>query len=364
MDKRRSTALILSLASTVKIGPVRIKAILSQVADPSELIDWDISKFCGIPGISRELSQKIKENLSVDYGNKLIDWAEDHGYGVLSLIDDGFPAGLRHLYDPPPYLFVRGSLNDMDDSAVAMVGSRSATEYGKRTAESLAGEMARNGITIVSGMAIGIDSAAHRGALAAGGRTIAVLGSGIDIIYPKENKKLYRQISENGAVISEFLPGVMPDPGHFPRRNRLISGLSQAVIVIEAGYKSGALLTADLALSQGKKLFAVPGNLTSKLSLGTNDLIKSGAGLLTSIDDIFSVLPHLKKDYIAPEKKITDGLSDGESLVFRHLSAAPKQLDSLVRESGLTVRDATAYLLSLELRGLVRQLSGKRFMTT
>jgi len=211
-------------------------------------------------------------------------------------------------------------------------------------------------------MAIGIDSTSHRAALEAGGRTMAVLGSGIDVIYPPSNKKLYHRIAEQGAVVSEFFPGTQPTPGNFPTRNRVIAGLSQGVVVVEAGEKSGALLTADLALSHNKKLFAVPGNLSSKLSAGTNELIKSGANVLTSVDDIFSVLPGLKNDYITPQRRPVEDLTSGECLVLEHLTAAPKQLDNLVRECGLAVSDAASYLLSLELRGMVRQLSGKRFI--
>ncbi len=363
MNDREVTAIVLALASVGKIGPVKIKTILAQADHPTEILDWNIEKLCSIPGIHDELAGRIKQRLNIDYGYRLIEWAEKHNYDIVTLLDPDYPTALRELYDPPPFLFMAGTIIESDNLAIAIVGSRSATDYGKTTASTLAGELSRNGVTIISGMAVGVDSASHRGALAVGGRTIAVLGSGIDVIYPRENKTLYGQITENGAVISEFFPGTDPDPGHFPRRNRVIAGLSRAVVVVEAGGKSGALLTADLALSQGKNLFAVPGNLSSKLSAGTNDLIKSGAHLLTSIDDIFSILPKLKNDYIAPEKKVVDDLTDGEDIVFKRLSDTPIQIDQLVRECGLTVSEATAYLLSLELRGLVKQLSGKRFIS-
>lgn len=362
MNNPEATATILSLASINNIGPVKIRLILSQTKSPEEIIEWDKSRLTAVPGISGELADRIKGNLELDYGYKVIEWAEKRGFEIITIANPEYPAALRNIYDPPPFLFVAGFLNPLDEAAISIVGSRNATEYGKNIASKLAGELSHNGITIVSGMALGIDSAAHQGALGNGGQTIAVLGSGIDVIYPPENKNLYHQISENGAVISEFTPGTKPEPMYFPRRNRVISGLSQAVVVVEAGYKSGALLTADLALSQGRKLFAVPGNLSSKMSYGTNELIKTGAVLLSSIEDIFSVLPHLKKDYIAPKQVVPDDLSEGESLVFCTLSSTPKQLDILVRECDLAVSEATAYLLSLELRGLVKQLSGKRFM--
>jgi DNA processing protein len=355
-------ALILSLASLGKLGPVKIKILLAQTEDPLEILEWTTSKFEAIPGIGKEIASRLTDELDIEYGRRLIDWSEKHGYGVTTLVDPEYPALLRQLYDPPPFFFHKGILTKADGKAVAIVGSRSATDYGRAMAARIAGELCRHEVTIVSGMAIGVDSTSHRAALEAGGRTIAVLGSGIDVIYPRENKKLYHQISEQGAVISEFFPGADPIPGNFPRRNRIIAGLSQAVIVVEAGEKSGALLTADLALAHGKKLFAVPGNLSSRLSAGTNDLIKSGANILTSTDDIFSVLPALKNDYIGPRKRAGDDLTEGERRVIGRLSESPKQLDSLVRECQLSVTDAASYLLSLELRGLIKQLSGKRFI--
>ncbi|MCP4570073.1 MAG: DNA-protecting protein DprA [FCB group bacterium] len=359
-----ATAVILALASVGKIGPVKIKAILVQIDHPTDILEWDSARFCEIPGISVELADRIKRKLDIDFGRRQIDLAEKKGFSIVTLFDPGYPPSLREIYDPPPFMFVAGKTLPADEKAVAVVGSRLASDYGKSTAESLARALTRHGVTIASGMAMGVDSAAHNGALAAGGRTIAVLGSGIDVIYPRHNKELYRQISENGAVLSEFFPGTDPDPRHFPRRNRIISGLSKAVIVVEAGIKSGALLTADLALSQGKKLFAVPGNLMSKTSLGTNDLIKSGARLLTSPEDIFSVLPEIKIDYIAPERIKPEDLTEGENLIFERLSGVPMQMDSVVRECKLSASEATAYLLSLELRGLIKQLSGKRFIAT
>jgi DNA processing protein len=356
------TALVLSLASMGKVGPVRIKMMLARSENPLDILDWSRSQFIAISGISEATADRIMEGLNLEYGRRQIEWAEKNGYEIITLADADYPAALRSLYDAPSFLFCKGKLAEADRRAAAIVGSRSATDYGRAMAAKIAGELSRHGVTVVSGMAIGVDSTSHRAALEAGGRTVAVLGSGIDVIYPSSNKKLYHRIAEQGAVLSEFFPGTGPNPGHFPRRNRIIAGLSQAVIVVEAGDKSGALLTADLALAHNRKLFAVPGNLSSRMSSGTNDLIKSGANILTSVDDIFSVLPVLKNDYIGPEKKVGEDLTEGESLVFERLSETPKQLDHLVRECRLTVNEAASYLLSLELRGLVRQLSGKRFI--
>lgn len=357
-----NTALILALGSLGKIGPVKIKIMLAQADEPRDILAWDRQRLAAIPGIGEELASRIQDHLDLEYGRRLVAWADKQQFGITTLADPDYPRPLRDLYDPPPFLFYKGTLAEADNRAVAIVGSRSASDYGRTIAFRVAGELARNGVTIVSGMAIGVDAASHNGALENGGRTIAVLGSGIDIVYPRANRSLYRRISEHGAVISEFLPGIEPNPGHFPRRNRLIAGLSQAVVVVEAGEKSGALVTADLALTQNKKLFAVPGNLSSRLSQGTNELLKSGAHILTSVQDIFSILPLLQNDYIPPKNRPVDDLTEGETLIFGRLSDSPKQLDTLVRECRLSVSDVTAYLLSLELRGLIKQLSGKRFI--
>jgi DNA processing protein len=361
-DNTDNTALILALASLGKIGPVKIKILLARAETPIDIMNWDTSRLAEIPGIGSELAARIKHELDLDFGKKLIDWADRSGYDIRTLVDDDYPAPLRDLYDPPPFLFVKGKLIESDYRAVAMVGSRGATDYGRTIAAGLAGDLSRHGVTIVSGMALGIDTASHRGALAAGGRTIAVLGSGIDVIYPRENRNLYAQIAENGAVVSEFLPKTTPIGGNFPRRNRIIAGLSRAVIVIEAGEKSGALLTADMALAYGRELFAVPGRVSSRTSAGAHELLKSGAHILTSADDVFSVLPELKNDYIAPRKPVVEDLTEGEKRILERLSSSPIQLDTLVRECRLTIGDAASFLLSLELRGLVKQLSGKRFI--
>lgn len=354
----------MSLASVSKIGPVKLKVLLGQADDPLELLDWPHDRFCQIPGISHTIATNITQHLDIEIGRKHIEWAEKNGISLVTIADDSYPEPLRRIYDAPPFLFYVGDFVPGDFRAIAIVGSRVASEYGKSTAARLASDLAQNGITVVSGMAIGIDSAAHRGALAAGGRTLAVLGSGIDVIYPSSNKRLYREIAERGAVMSEFLPGTGPNPQNFPRRNRIISGLAQGIVVVEAGQKSGALLTADMAISQGREIFAIPGQLTSKNSAGTHELIKAGAHLLSSIDDIFSVLPALKNDYIAPQRRVDVDLEAGEGAILRLLSETPVQFDSLVRVSELTVSDVSSYLLSLELRGLIKQLPGKRFITS
>ena len=361
-NRDKEKAQMLALTAVGCIGPVRMKMILAEAETLDEVMAWDIPRWCRVPGISEQLAFRIVDKLDLTYGEQVLDWSRQNNYAILTLLDDDYPPMLRELYDPPPFLFVKGNLVPADVKAVSIVGSRSATEYGRMTASRLAGELARQGITVVSGMAIGVDSSSHRGAMAAGGRTIAVLGSGIDVIYPPDNKNLYQEIAEHGAILSEFFPGVEPNAGHFPRRNRIIAGLARAVVVVEAGQKSGALLTADLALSQDKALFAVPGQLTSKMSQGTHDLIRAGARLLVSADDIFSVLPELKNDYIPAERAAPNELSDQEQRIFGLLSESPKQIDILVRDCGLTISEVSTCLLTLELRGLIKQLPGKRFI--
>jgi DNA processing protein len=360
--KENAAAVILALAAVGKIGPVRIKAVLTQADDPTEIIGWDESRFCEVPGISSELAGQVKRKFDLAYGQRLIEWAGKHDFRITTLVDSDYPPMLRAIYDPPPFLFLAGQWTEADNIAVAIVGSRNASDYGKGTAFSLAADLARQGISVVSGLAVGVDAASHRGALSGGGRTIAVLGSGIDIVYPPNHSGLFDEIRSKGVILSEFFPGVGPNPGHFPRRNRVIAGLAQAVVVVEAGSKSGALLTADLALAQGKRLFSVPGSVGSQQSLGTNELIKAGAYLLTSAEDIFTVLPELKRGYTAPAKAAPESLDQGERLVYNYLSVNPVQFDVIVRQSGLSVGDVSECLLGLELRGMVKQLSGKRFI--
>lgn len=357
-----AAAVILALAAVGNIGPIRIKAILAKAGDPTEIIDWNESRFVDIPGISSQLAGRIRQKLDIAYGQRLLEWAAKRAFGVTTLIDADYPSMLRAIADPPPFLFTAGQWTAADDTAVAIVGSRNASDYGKATAFSLAAELVHQGISVVSGLAVGVDAASHKGALSAGGRTIAVLGSGIDVMYPPNHAGLYEEIRAKGVVLSEFFPGVGPNPGHFPRRNRVIAGLARAVVVVEAGSKSGALLTADMARTQGKKLFAVPGSVGAQQSLGTNELIKAGAYLLTSAEDIYTVLPELKRGHTAPPKAAAEGLDRGERLVYNCLSANPVQFDAIVRQSGLSVGEVSAHLLNLELRGMVKQLSGKRFI--
>ncbi|MCL6478127.1 MAG: DNA-processing protein DprA [Peptococcaceae bacterium] len=297
--------------------------------------------------------------ISLEAGMALL---EKKGIGFLYYGGPGYPEILKNIFDPPPGLFIKGEIIACDSQAVAMVGSRKATRYGITVATRLAGELARAGVTVVSGMARGIDSAAHRGALTAGGRTIAVLGCGVDVVYPRENARLMEEIALSGAVVSEFPPGSRPEAWHFPVRNRIISGLSAGVVIVEAAARSGALITADFALDQGRDVMAVPGNVTSDLSRGPNRLIRQGAKPVESAGDILEELG-LERLFRAEEQEGPGvNLSPEEEAVSRLLDFEPVTLDSLVDRSGLPAQKVLVALTFLEMKGLTRQLPGKLYI--
>jgi DNA processing protein len=273
------------------VGHVGFKALLSAFGSPRQAFDAPFSMIKAVPGIGAKAARQIKDFANWETIEKEMDCARQAGVRIVTLQDPLYPPRLACIYDNPAYLYVKGNLKD-DDINIAFVGSRTASAHGLYTTERLCRELALRGVTIVSGMARGIDSAAHRGALAGRGRTIAVLGCGLDIVYPPENEKLFNDIAANGAVISEFPFSAPPNASNFPARNRIISGLSLGVVVVEAGEKSGSLITARIALEQGREVFAVPGSIDVSGSRGTNKLIKQGAKLIENIDDILEeVLP-------------------------------------------------------------------------
>ncbi len=279
---------------------------------------------------------------------------------VLKPQDPDYPAALRAIADPPQTLYVRGTLREEDRKAVAVVGARRASAYGLAAAEWLGKELARCGMMVVSGMARGIDGAAHRGALAGGGRTIAVLGCGPDVVYPPEHADLMARIVDSGAVMSEFPPGTAPLPEFFPQRNRIISGLSLGVVVVEGRERSGALITADYALEQGREVFAIPGNIFAATSHLPNRLIQEGAKLVTSIIDILHEL-RLPLSGPLPSDTTLD-LQGNEAAVFNELSTEPVHIDRLALHCGLPVAEVSRALLALELNGVVRSLAGQRYI--
>src|SRR5437879_3980177 len=292
--------------------------------------------------------------------------AQDHI--TIALGDERYPELLRAIHDPPAVLYCDGSVEPGDRQAVAIVGSRQATPYGLRITETLAGELSALGFTIVSGFARGIDAAAHRAALAAGGRTIAVLGCGLDVDYPPGHASLHAEIAGSGAVLTEFAPGTAPFATNFPRRNRIISGLALGVVVVEAAEDSGSLITARLALEQGREVFAVPGSIDAPTSRGPHGLLKQGAKLVETVDDIVEeLLPQLdrplqtlKSEPIAALPEHVE-LSPSERTVLDLISREPLHLDDLTERSRLTTPAVAGILLGLELKALVKQLPGQRY---
>ena len=306
-----------------------------------------------VPVIQRyKIPKEVKEDLSL---------AQKNGVKIITFSDSDYPSLLRHIHDPPPVLYVRGKVHG-DSLNIAIVGSRNPTSYGRTVTERLSGDLAQRGFTVVSGMARGIDAAAHIGALATEGKTVAVLGSGMGTIYPAENKRLFYRIAESGAVISEFPFLTPPEAHNFPVRNRIISGLSLGTVIVEATHRSGSLITARLAAEQGREVFAVPGSITSFKSMGTHRLIKQGAKLVEHVEDI---LEELNLDQPIPsidtKEKPAIQLTPEEKKILNELSPYPIHIDKLVRNLSLSAAQVSSLLLQLELKGLVTQSPGKLF---
>ncbi len=316
-------------------------------------------------GVEDEKARDLTSPSLFDRAAETRSWLDRKGYFLLTIDDLGYPDSLKEIFDPPFVLYGAGRPEILREPSIAVVGARRPTPYGRAVAEKLAGDLAANGLVVVSGLARGVDSIAHWGALEEG-RTVAVLGSGLDDVYPPENKGLFRKIAERGAVITEFPPRMPPFGFHFPLRNRIISGLSLATLVVEATRQSGSLITAHLALEQNREVMAVPGNLTSDLSRGANWLIKSGAKLVETWEDVVEELPlPLRERLLAPraeEKRKMPVMSPQEKKVFNLLRADTlTHIDELVEAADTSVSEMLGLLLGLELKGLVRQAPGKHF---
>jgi DNA processing protein len=353
----------IGLSQVPEVGTKRFISLLNHFGSPGEVFSASQKELERIPDIGRVVAQNIKKfNYWDDVEKQSLRIGKDR-IRFITINSPEYPSNLKNIYDPPPYLFLKGEIKKDDQKALAIVGTRVPSTYGRLITEKISSELAGKGITIISGFARGIDSLSHHYALEANGRTIGVFGSGLDVIYPPENKKLADEIEKNGALISEFLLGTQPEGTNFPKRNRLISGLSLGVIIIEAGIKSGALLTAQLALDQGREVFAVPGNISSKGSEGANWLIKKGAVLVTKAEDI---LEELKGVLYEDGKKLKMGksstLSEEEQEIYELLSSEPAHIDRIAKESELSTPQTLSLLLSLELKGFVKQISGKNFI--
>lgn len=326
-----------------------------QTALDASAVEWQVA---GVP--SKLHNQVLTE--SDQLFKTAVEKIRSLDIKMISYWDDEYPDLLRTIHDPPAILYLRGQLPQQD--CFAIVGSRRATAGGFATTENLAKTLALHDLCIVSGLARGIDSAAHRGALAAEGRTIAVLGCGIDHIYPPENRRLYKDILEENAIISEHPPGTPPLPGHFPGRNRIISGLSHGVLIVEAAERSGSLITGDFALEQGRELFAIPGALHHKNSKGTNRLLKEGAQMVTEANDILQLLwpGQIPMQERHKQKNFVQKLSAAAAKVYQLLDFEPLHGDEIARKCGLTPMELSAILLDLELQGGIKALPGHHYI--
>jgi len=351
------TAFWVLLTAAAGIGPIRFQRLLQLCGSAEDA--WHASDLLlAEAGLERRTIAAINRLRQTTSPEQILSKLRDLGITALTLQDPTYPENLRHVADPPPVLFTRGTLCPNDAVAVALVGTRRATPYGKAVAERFATDLAQAGVTVVSGLARGVDTAAHRAAIRAGGRTIAVLGNGLDQVYPSENHNLARGIvtADKGALVSEFAPGVPPDAVNFPRRNRIISGLSRLTVIVEAGEKSGALITADFALEQGRDVLAVPGSILSPSSAGSNYLLKQGAMPVTSAEDILEALGVSSPPGADQLARHVPELGPIETWVWDALSQEPRHIDELIRGLPMLPMGAlSATLAKLELKGLARQ---------
>jgi DNA processing protein len=355
-----------ALSRVQGLGCVSFKKLAGHFGDPTEALSASTAALAEIPGLDPSVIDGLRNFSAWDEAEKEIIKAENAAVKIVPFTDSSYPARLRMIPDPPPLLYLKGEIRREDEKAVAVVGSRSTSDYGRRVARDLCRGLASLGFTVVSGMARGIDGTAHETSLNAGGRTIAVLGSGVDRVYPAEHDKLYRRISENGGVISEFPMGTRPLAFNFPARNRVISGLSLGVVVVEATEKSGSLITAALALEQGREVFAVPGEVGASRSRGAHRLIRQGAKLVETVDDIMEeIAPQLLarsgKAVSAPRPTLPQNLGVEFQKIFALFEERPLQIDEIIESSGYSPSRVSEILLELELQAYVRQLPGKKY---
>lgn len=342
------------------IGPARLAALIDVCGSVEAAWKAPIQRLkeSGLDRRSLESLLATRRSLDLDAAWQRV---VQSGARVYTWNDDDYPENLRQVPLSPPVIFVQGELVEEDRLAVALVGTRQASAYGREVARGLASELAHNGVTVVSGLALGIDATAHEAAIEAGGRTLAVLGSGVDQIYPAKNRKMALALIQQGALISEYSLGTRPEASNFPPRNRIISGLSLAIVVIEAGQRSGALITAKFAAEQGRDVFAVPGSILQPSSAGCNALIQDGALPLLSINDLLEQL-HLERAAVQHEARQTIAADPTERLLLKHLSSEPVHLDEIVRLASMPAAQVSGLLAMMELKGLVRQSGSMRYV--
>lgn len=357
---------LVSLNMVLDIGSIRLKKLLQFFGKPENILKAPKEKIMAISGIGEKIAEKICSLKNEDL-DKEFALANKHSLKIMTYEDKDYPENLKNIPDPAIVLYIKGQLKEQDKFSIAIVGSRRASFYGLSCAEKFAGDLSNHGFTIVSGMATGIDTYAHKGALKKNGRTIAVMGSGFNHIYPNQNKELVEEISQNGAVISEFPIDTRPFRQNFPQRNRVISGLSLGVLVVEAARNSGALITTDFALEQGREVFALPGKVDSNTSFGTNELIKQGAKLVSCIDDILEEFnlaltktPNAKENVINNLESKPSGKLENQ--LYSLLSKDPIALDEIVQKTNMDISKLSSILLNLEMKKLIKQLPGKQFV--
>ncbi|MDB4952395.1 MAG: processing protein [Gemmatimonadetes bacterium] len=372
---------LLRLALVPGIGAARISALLARFGSADRVLGAGAAQIEALPKFGPELSARIAGASGAEGEERVrvaLEAMERAGAVAISPDDAAYPDAFRHLSDPPFLLFAAGNLELLGRPAIGVVGTRSPSDYGLRATRSLAGELASAGFLVVSGMAKGIDAAAHAASLDAGAGTVGVLGNGIDVVYPPENRRLYARVRQEGLLVTELPPGAEPLSGNFPRRNRLIAALSEGVLVVEMGEKSGALHTVTCALELGREVFAVPGQIGAATSAGTNQLLKEGARLVTSAADVLEELrgvgstvvprpassPKPGEELVAAPKPVPADLAPEEARVLSALASEPRHVDDLAARADLAPSNVLAALLGLELRGLVESLPGKHFRRT
>ena len=361
------TEALIALNMLPHIGPIRARNLLEYFGDGPAILQASRDQLLSVQGIGKDAAESVASwESKIDLAAEL-KRIQEYGCHVLTAQDEAYPKSLREIYDPPIVLYVKGELTPKDANSIAVVGSRQTTHYGIESARKLSYQLAYTGVTVVSGGARGIDTAAHQGALSAKGRTIAVLGTGINIVFPSENANLLDRIAENGAVLSQFPFNRKADRQTFPIRNRIVAGMTMGTLVVEANLTSGALITANMAVDYGRQVFAVPGRIDSPRSKGCHELIRNGAKLCESAEDILSEFEYL---FPARSGKTTDNedalpgleLTGNEEIVYNLLSSEELGIDDVIIQSGLPSSSVSAVLLCLEMKRMIRQFPGKRFV--
>jgi len=354
---------IIRILSISGVGPRKTLDLISRFDTLDNIFSASYHDLTRIPGIKDKIARAILRDPDEELLHGQVKLIEKFQVKMVTIWDDSYPERLKQIYDPPIALFCRGNIDLLNSEGIGMVGTRTPTSYGREISKEFSRDLARKGLTIISGAAKGVDSLVHEACLKAGGSTIAVLGNGVDRVYPAENRPLYHEISEKGLIISEFLMGSKPDAQNFPRRNRIISGLSLGTIVIEAAERSGSLITAYFALDQNREVFAVPGPVNSRQSRGCHLLIKQGAKLVESVEDILEELDgKYKMGSSQGQQELLIAADPAESAVLEHLSTDEEiHIDDLASLAEQTTFALLGTLLQLEMKGLIQQLPGKYF---